>query len=223
MERRPTRPLTARQEAVLDLVASGHGNKQIASRLGISEQRVKEHVSTLLRLFDVPNRAGLAEAASRRRLVGTFDVDPEWLRFLFHDAPMYIAVLSGADYRLTAVNEAFRTTLQQPDIVGMTYCEAFPSRRDSLEILDEAYRTGRTIARSDLPRRFIRRPGGEPEDGYISTWVQPLPDATGAIAGLVIFATDTTDFVLARQRRRELEDELDTAHGANRRDTGLAD
>src|SRR5713226_8693782 len=100
-ERRNTRGrrLTDRQTAVLELVATGLGNKEIGHELGISEQAVKEHVSNLLRLLAAPNRAALGDAAATLRMVGTTDVAPEWLGLLFLRAPLMIALLEGPEHR----------------------------------------------------------------------------------------------------------------------------
>jgi DNA-binding NarL/FixJ family response regulator len=49
-------PLTGRQAAVLELVAAGKANKQIAYELGISEITVKTHVTAILRKLRVTNR-----------------------------------------------------------------------------------------------------------------------------------------------------------------------
>ena len=54
------RPLTARQREVIRLVAEGAPNKEIARRLGISEQGVKAHVSRLLERHGAVNRTELA-------------------------------------------------------------------------------------------------------------------------------------------------------------------
>lgn len=64
----PTAPrgtvyLTPRQGQVLELVRDGSTSKEIAARLEISEQGVKDHVSSLLERFGVPNRAALVAAA----------------------------------------------------------------------------------------------------------------------------------------------------------------
>ena len=55
-------PLTARESEVLDLLAQGAGNKEIAARLRISEHTVKFHVSSLLAKLGVSTRT---EAVSR--------------------------------------------------------------------------------------------------------------------------------------------------------------
>ncbi len=62
-------PLTGRQVAVLELVAAGKANKQIAYELGISEITVKTHVTAILRKLRVTNR-GQAIVMFQRHLVG---------------------------------------------------------------------------------------------------------------------------------------------------------
>jgi len=54
---------TARQLEVLELVASGRSNREIASLLHVSENGVKAHIARLLVKFGVPNRAALVRVA----------------------------------------------------------------------------------------------------------------------------------------------------------------
>jgi DNA-binding NarL/FixJ family response regulator len=49
--------LTDREREVLDLVAAGHGNHEIARRLALSEKTVRNHVSTILVKLNVRDRA----------------------------------------------------------------------------------------------------------------------------------------------------------------------
>lgn len=58
--------LTARQKEVLDLVAAGKSNKQIASALGISEGTVKVHVNAAFRALGVHNRVNATTALLAR-------------------------------------------------------------------------------------------------------------------------------------------------------------
>ena len=55
--------ITRRQHAVLELVARGYANKQIAGELAISEGAVKKHVSHLMLEFQAPNRTALVFVA----------------------------------------------------------------------------------------------------------------------------------------------------------------
>lgn len=50
-------PLTERENEVLQLLAQGLANKQIAHQLGISEHTVKFHVSSIYAKLDATNRA----------------------------------------------------------------------------------------------------------------------------------------------------------------------
>ena len=49
-------PLSPREIEILDLVARGNSNKLIARQLGISDQTVKNHISTILRKLEVNDR-----------------------------------------------------------------------------------------------------------------------------------------------------------------------
>ena len=55
-------PLTVRESEILSLLADGAGNKEIASRLHISEHTVKFHVSSILTKLGAATRT---EAVSR--------------------------------------------------------------------------------------------------------------------------------------------------------------
>jgi len=55
--------LTPQQRALLRLVAAGSTTKEIADRLSISPRTAQWHVSRLMAIFEVPNRAALVHAA----------------------------------------------------------------------------------------------------------------------------------------------------------------
>lgn len=57
-----TEPLTARESEIFSLLAEGAGNKEIASRLNISEHTVKFHVSSILGKLGAASRT---EAVTR--------------------------------------------------------------------------------------------------------------------------------------------------------------
>lgn len=67
--------LTRREREVLELLAGGHRNKQIAAQLQLSEKTVRNHISTILGKLHVNDRTEAALLAVRHGL-GTPPADP---------------------------------------------------------------------------------------------------------------------------------------------------
>jgi DNA-binding NarL/FixJ family response regulator len=61
----PPPNFTPRQEEVLQLLLDGYSNKEIGKMLSLSDETVKNHVSAILRGFEVSNRTQAVMAASR--------------------------------------------------------------------------------------------------------------------------------------------------------------
>ena len=62
-------PLTEREEEVLNYLAQGLQNKEIAGRLGISERTVKFHVSAVLTKLGAGNRTEAVHLARQQGLI----------------------------------------------------------------------------------------------------------------------------------------------------------
>ena len=61
--------LTPRQREILDGLAQGLTNKQVARRLGVSPNTVKVHLAALFRALNVNNRTQAVMRAQRRGLL----------------------------------------------------------------------------------------------------------------------------------------------------------
>jgi two-component system response regulator DesR len=66
----PAPPLTEREREVLDLIAAGSTNREIAEQLYLSPHTVKEHTSALYRKLGARNRADAVQRAQRVGLLG---------------------------------------------------------------------------------------------------------------------------------------------------------
>jgi DNA-binding NarL/FixJ family response regulator len=62
-------PLTPREMEILDYIARGLLNKQIATQLGISEQTIKNHVTSILRKLNANARTEAVIVALKRGLI----------------------------------------------------------------------------------------------------------------------------------------------------------
>lgn len=63
--------LTARQREILQLIAEGHGTRDIATRLGLSVKTVESHRSQLMDRLDIHDVPGLVRFAVRTGLVSS--------------------------------------------------------------------------------------------------------------------------------------------------------
>ena len=62
-------PLTAREKEILNYIAQGYLNKQIAIELGISEQTIKNHVTSILRKLNANARTEAVVVAIKQGLI----------------------------------------------------------------------------------------------------------------------------------------------------------
>lgn len=67
----PVAALSPREREVLQLVAEGHTNAEIAERLGISPKTVDHHRTNLMQKLDLHDLASVVRFAIRRGLVGS--------------------------------------------------------------------------------------------------------------------------------------------------------
>ncbi len=191
--------LTPRESEILPRIRRGLENKAIAFELGISEQSVKQYVSTLLRKFGVPNRAALAEAGSRLDAIGE-SIDRSWFPQMFRGASVLIAVTRGPEHRYVVANEAF-VRLVGRSVVGKTMRGAFPEdvNNPSHALADRVYRTGESVVGHEVAGVLDR--GCGPEAMYTDGIIQALRGDDGTIEGLVLFLIDVTEQVRSRSAR----------------------
>lgn len=193
--------LTDRQREVLELVADGLENKEVAGVLGISEQAVKQQVSVLLRKFQVVSRAVLTRTAVTMQLLGTTGPSSDIpLEYLFDRAPVLIAMSRGPDHRFDIVNRAFRALFGEREYSDRTFAECFPDARgDMLAKLGSIYTTGETYRNSDREVR-VAMADGSTRVLHLSLIAEPRKAADGSVDGIVFFGWDISEQVALRQQ-----------------------
>ena len=69
-------PVTSRETQVLNYIADGNSNKQIASILQISEQTIKNHVSNILHKINANDRAHAVALAIHYGWISAEELQP---------------------------------------------------------------------------------------------------------------------------------------------------
>ena len=71
----PSRVLSRRERELMTLLHDGLSNKQIAGRLNLAEQTVKNHVHRILRKVGAPDRLAIVARANSGLLSGTRSIE----------------------------------------------------------------------------------------------------------------------------------------------------
>jgi DNA-binding CsgD family transcriptional regulator len=189
---------TPRQRQVLDGVALGLENKEIADALGITQQRTKELVSRLLQKFDVPSRAALARAAVNMRILGLDTRAAIPYSYFFDESPVLMAITEGPEHRFALVNSAYVQTFGDRHYHGRTFRECFPdASAAALAAIDLTYTGGPRYTESES-RLSYRMPGGSRRAFDISFITEAIRSASNEITGIIYYGWDVTAVVAKR-------------------------
>ncbi|WP_375437877.1 PAS domain-containing protein [uncultured Hymenobacter sp.] len=132
------------------------------------------------------------------------------LHDLFMQAPAPIVILDGPDLVYQLVNPAYQLIFPGRELLHKPVVEALPELvgADIFNELQRVYATGETYVAHELPLQLARRTGGALESIYCTFIYQARRNAHGAIDGVLAFAHEVTDQVLARRVVDESEQRL---------------
>lgn len=212
-------PANARAAALLPL-ATGPGSPPIgAVAFGVS---ARLHFDGRYQAFLSMAARSIAETLLRARAQQAVDQQRRMLHELFQQAPAGIAVTSGPQHVFELVNPGYQRFIGQRSVVGKSLRDALPEMVDQpfLGILDEVYRSGRPYVGISQSAQLARGPDGASEEAHFNFVYQPLNDGEQRTTGILVFAYEVTDQVIARRRAEALADELRDEH--RRKDDFLA-
>ncbi|MBQ0822138.1 PAS domain S-box protein [Microvirga sp. HBU67558] len=134
----------------------------------------------------------------------------ERLRELFHQAPGFMAMLTGPDHTFEMVNTSYYQLVGHRDIVGKPALEALPEVMDQgfKGILDTVYRTGETFVGNGIPIMLKRAPKAKPEKRFVNFVYQPVRDSHGHVFGIFAERSDVTEAKQTEERLRANEAQL---------------
>ncbi len=118
-----------------------------------------------------------------------------------------IAFLAGPDHVFTFATPSYERAAGRGGaaLIGRAARDAFPdlTGQGFYEALDEVYQSGVPYVATEAPVRLDRGGEGTHEDASFRFVYQPLRDAAGAVAGIVVQGVEVTEHVQARQRGEE--------------------
>jgi len=153
------------------------------------ENRVAERTAALL--------AAQHEAEHQRRRLERF----------FSQAPAAICILDGPDFVFELVNDVYQQLFPGRALRGLPLLEALPelAGQPVWRTLCHVYTTGQMHEATDICIPVAKYPGGPLEDFYFHYIQQARYDEHGNIDGVLVFALDMTEQVLAKQRATALQ------------------
>lgn len=125
-------------------------------------------------------------------------------------APALLCVLSGPEFVFELVNPLYQQLFTGRQLLGLPLHEALPDMADTATagILMQVYRTGQPYAATEQQLPIVRMLGGPVETRHFNLMYQARRNDQHEIDGLLIFATDVTEQVEARQQVQELNRQL---------------
>jgi PAS domain S-box-containing protein len=184
----------------------------VGSGIDIHDQKlmVKELLSSNEKLAELSDK--IQDAYERA------EMERKTLENLIMEAPAAICILKGPEHRFDLVNPNYQKLFPNRILKNKTILEALPEIKGQgfVELLDNVYNTGETFVGKELPIKLDKNDTGELEDTFFTFTYQPLYEK-GKIIGIVVFANEVKELVLAKQKlaNLEIEENMDKKTASN--------
>ena len=131
------------------------------------------------------------------------------LEQLLMQSPTAICILDGPDLVYELVNPGYQALFPERRLLGLPLLQALPeiAGHEVHRTFRRVYETGRTHEQFGILIPVARYEGGVPEKRYFDYIQQARFTDNGRIDGVLVFAFEVTEQVLARHRSEELQAE----------------
>lgn len=145
----------------------------------------------------------------------SLEAERQRLYDLFMQAPATVLILRGPDLVIELINRPALQVWQQKssdDLLNRPLFAAIPELvgQPIEKILRDVLATGEAFHGNELYLPLDRNDDGVLEDGYFTFVYAPLRDAEQNVDGIMVFAYEVTDQVMARQQAEASEQRLET-------------
>ncbi|WP_100614796.1 PAS domain S-box protein [Confluentibacter citreus] len=145
------------------------------------------------------------DVTDKKKLELSLAIERQRFNDLYFQAPSCMGILKGPNYVYELANPLYLELIGAKDIIGKTVKEVLPELETQgiFEILDNVYKTGETFLANEMLVKFDHHKNGELVDRYLDFNYQANRDENGTINGILFFASDVTELVLARKKVEE--------------------
>jgi two-component system sensor histidine kinase VicK len=122
-------------------------------------------------------------------------------KYLIQEAPVAIGVLHGRELVIESANAKILEVWGKTEsIVGLPLAQALPEIQGQpfLGLLDKVYTTGEPFYANEI--RALLEHGGTLKEIFFNVVYQPVADASGAVADILVVAVDVTQQVNSRKK-----------------------
>jgi PAS domain S-box-containing protein len=125
--------------------------------------------------------------------------------------PASFATSRGPDHVFKLVNPNYQRFFPDRILQGLPIRQALPELigQQHISLLDRVYQTGETYYGNEIETWIDIANTGRLDKYYFNVFFQALRDPQGRIDGLLNFAVDVTEHVVARRKLQELNEELE--------------
>ena len=127
-------------------------------------------------------------------------------KFVFQEAPVAIGVLAGRELIVESANEKILEVWgKSKDIIGLSLEKALPEIQGQpfLRLLDEVFTSGVAFYAEEI--KAMLEHNGELKEIFFNVVYQPVANATGETADILVVAVDVTPQVQARRKVEQAE------------------
>ncbi|HEY9879366.1 MAG TPA: PAS domain S-box protein [Leptolyngbyaceae cyanobacterium] len=175
----------------------GFANKGVCFVLDIAERRQKEL-----------ERAQLLEREQQARAEA--ELQQNYLHSLLMQAPASICIHRGTDHIFEFANPSYIQLIGGREVLNSPVREVFPdlAGQGFFELLDQVLETGEPFVGKEIAAEYDRHGNGTLEEGFFNFVYQPMQGVDGSNVGIMTFAFEVTDQVVARRKAEVLAEDL---------------
>lgn len=147
----------------------------------------------------------IEDVTDKKQLELSLDIERQRFNDLYFQAPSCMGILKGPDHVYELANPLYLELIGVEDVIGKTVKDVLPEleKQGILKFLDTVYETGETFSANEMLVQFDHHRNGELVDTYLNFIYQANRNEEGIIDGILFFASDVTELVLARKKIEE--------------------